>query len=259
MRLFPVLAVVVGTALAYSALSPTTPSPPPKKPDAPVGRSLPLRSAFLLDVTGSRDRARIAASVDDFTPLFERLETTGGEVGFGTIREDSDRPFLRCFIPAPPEPPTSNDPPTSGNVFINANNKRREDDDQRKYAQKRRAWEADAKARINAFKLAIQPLIDAPATAPATDLTAAIERGDLMLSEPSAFTNASMAIVLITDGFHNAYATTTPTLRSKARVLIVNGIGSLGAISKMKPEPLRFESTEAAVRYISNGGGPDVQ
>ncbi len=76
-----------------------------------------------------------------------------------------------------------------------------------------------------------------------------------MLAEPSEFTNATTAIILITDGLHNATAKMTPTMRSNARVAIVNGVGLLGALAKLTPTPLRFESTAAAVRYFAEDGG----
>src|SRR5205085_2345315 len=124
-------------------------------------------------------------------------------------REDSDHPLIRCYIPAPPEAPTPAPPANGGNLFVNANNRKREDAERKKYEAKRRKWEAEANARINAFISAIKPFIEADADAPATDLTAAVERGDLMLAEPSEFTNATTAIILITDGLHNATAKTT--------------------------------------------------
>jgi len=251
------LGAAVIAAVALNA--PRTTRLIPKPAAAPVIAVPPLRAAVLYDVTASRNEARISASLDDFTPLFDRLRVSGGEVGFGLIREDSDRPLIRCYAAGPPEPPAPAPPPTNGgNLFVNATNRKREDAERKKYEAKRRAWEADTNARINAFIAAITPLVDAPGDAPATDLTAAVERGDLMLAEPSEFTNATTAIILITDGLHNATAKTTPTMRSTARVAIVNGVGSMGALAKLAPTPLRFESTAAAVRYFAEDGGAHV-
>jgi len=52
-----------------------------------------------------------------------------------------------------------------------------------------------------------------------------------------------------------ASAATALALRSNAQVVIVNGIGSLGVLEKLTPRPLRFESTSAAIRYITTEGG----
>jgi hypothetical protein len=259
MKLMSLGAVLIAAVVALNA--PTTPTTRliPKPATAPVIAVPPLRAAVLYDVTASRNTARISASLDDFAPLFDRLRLSGGEVGFGLIREDSDRPLIRCYVPAPPEPPTPAPPLTNGgNLFVNANNRKRNDAERKRYEAKRRAWEADATARINVFIVAITPLLDAPGDAPATDLTAAVERGDLMLAEPSEFANVTMAVILITDGVHNATAKTTPTMRSTARVAVVNGVGSMGALAKLTPTPLRFESTAAAVRYVADDGGTHV-
>jgi len=251
-------AVLVGLAVALNAPTTTT-RLTPKPAAVPVIAVAPFRGAVLYDVTASRNEARIAASLDDFAPIFDRLRMSGGEVGFGLIREDSNHPLVRCYVPAPPELPTPASSPNGGNLFVNANNRKREDAERKKYEAKRRAWEADANARIDAFIVAITPLVEAPGDALGTDLTAAVERGDLMLAEPSEFTNATTAIILITDGLHNATAKTTPTMRSTARVAVVNGVGSMGALAKLTPTPLRFESTAAAVRYFAEDGGARVR
>lgn len=255
MKLMSLCAAVVVAALAYTGAPTTPPRPAPKPAVVQAIAVPPFRGAVLYDVTASREQARIAASLDDFAPIFDRLRMSGGEVGFGLIREDSNHPLIRCYVPAPPEAPTTPQPVNGGNVFVNANNRKREDGERRKYEAKRRAWEADADARVNTFVIAITPVLAAPADAPATDLTAAVERGDLMLAEPSTFTNAATAIILISDCFHNTTAKSTPTMRSNARVAIVNGIGSIGALAKLNPAPLRFESTAAAIRYITAEGG----
>jgi hypothetical protein len=254
MKLMSLGVVVLVAVLALNA-PPTTGKRPPQP--AAVVMALPaFRGAVLYDITYSRNAARVSASLDDFTPVFDRLRVSGGELGFGSIREDSDRPLIRCYVPAPPEPPPPPPAATGGsNVFVNTNNQKRYEAERKKYEAKRRAWEADANARINAFVADLTPLLAAPASAPATDLTAAVERGDLMLAEPSAFPQADTAIILITDGIHNATAKATPTIRSNARVAIVNGVGSMGALAKLSPMPLRFESTAAAIRYLAGEGG----
>lgn len=259
MKLMSLGAVLIVAAVALNAPTTTVTRPTPKPAAAPVIAVPPFRGAVLYDVTASREKARIAASLDDFAPIFNRLRVSGGEIGFGLIREDSDYPLVRCYIPTPPAAPTPTPSPTNGsNLFINANNRKREDAERKRYEAKHRVWETEASARINAFIGAITPFLEAPGDAPATDLTAAVERGDLMLAEPSEFANATTAIILITDGLHNATAKATPTLRSSARVAIVNGVGSMGALAKLTPTPLRFESTAAAVRYFAEDGGARV-
>jgi hypothetical protein len=258
MKLASLGAAVLVAVLAYTA-SPTTGTRPSKPSVAVVAVSPPFRGAVLHDITYSRDAARVSASLEDFTPIFDRLRLSGGEVGFGFIREDSDRPLIRCYVPIPPEPPALLVPASGGNVFVNATNQKRYEAERKKYEAKRRAWEVDANARINAFIALLTPLLGVPATAGSTDLTAAVERGDLMLAEPSSFTHADTAIILITDGIHNATAKEVPTLRSHAPIAIVNGVGSLGALAKLNPPSLRFESTAAAIRYVTADGGANAR
>lgn len=254
MKLTSLGAVFILAALVFTAAPTAMTQHVPKPAIVQTIAIPPLRGAVLFDITASRNEARITTTIEDFAPIFDRLRISGGEIGFGLIREDSDHPLIRCFIPAPPTPPTVAAPTGSGNLFLKANARKREDGERKKYEGKRRAWEADGNARINAFTVAIKPLLDESPTARSTDLTAAVERGDLMLAEPSVFTNATTAILVITDGYHNATAKTTPTMRSNARVAIVNGIGSLGALAHLTPPPLRFESTAAAARYLTSGG-----
>lgn len=261
MKLVGITAAALAAAITIGSVTPQQHAAPPK-PTAvvqTVATPAPLRAAAFLDGTASRDVARISASIDDLTPLFDRLRVSGGEIGFGRITDDSDMPLIRCYVPEPPEAPTF-PPAPSGNVFANANLRKREEAERKKYEAKRRAWEADANARINAFIAAITPVLAAPPTAPRTDIVAAIARGDLMIAEPSPFRRpAQTAIVVITDGYHNATTTSTLTLRSNTQVVIVNGIGSLGILEKLSPRPVRFESTAAAIRYITINGEPNAR
>jgi hypothetical protein len=261
MKLIGITAAALAAAITIGSVSPPQHAAP-SKPAAVVqtiAAPAPLRAAALLDGTASRDAARISASIDDLAPLFDRLRLSGGEIGFGRITDDSDMPLIRCYVPEPPEPPTL-PAASTGNVFANANARKREEAERKKYEAKRRTWEADANARINAFIAAITPLLAAPPTAPRTDILDAIARGDLMMAEPSPFRGpAQTAIVVITDGYHNATAASMPTLRSNAQVVIVNGIGALGILDKLTPRPLRFESTAAAVRYITINGEPHAR
>jgi hypothetical protein len=257
MKLMSLGAVLLVAVLAYNA--PPTTGKRQTPPAAVVVALPPFRGAVLYDITYSRDTARVSATLDDFTPFFDRLRVSGGELGFGSLREDSDHPLIRCYVPAPPEPPPPPPATNGGNIFVNTNNQKRYEIERKKYEAKRRAWGADANARINAFVAALTPFLGAPATAASTDLTAAVERGDLMLAEPSAFAQADTAIILITDGIHNATAKETPTIRSNARIAIVNGVGSIGALAKLNPTPLRFESTAAAIRYFAGEGAVNVR
>lgn len=249
--------VVVVGALAAAAATCARISAPPTKPQA-VGTSTPvlrapLKLAVFLDQTRSTEVARIAKpTIADFAPLFDRLRASGGEIGFGLIRDHSNTPLIRLYLPTPPEPPASV-PPAPGNIFAAANTKKRDDAERRKYEAARQAWLADATARINAFIAAVTPLLAGPDDAPRTDVRSALVRADLFLAEPSPFPRAPECfVVLISDGLDNVNTEPIPSLKSNARVVIANGIGSLGAVEGLAP--VRFEAVSAAMRYAAEGG-----
>jgi hypothetical protein len=50
-----------------------------------------------------------------FAPVYDRLAISGGELAVGLVRDDSNRPFARLFVPAPPEAPPAR--PQPKNVF----------------------------------------------------------------------------------------------------------------------------------------------
>jgi hypothetical protein len=89
MKLMSLGAVFLVAAVALNAPQTATTRLIPKPTVVPVIAVPPSRGAVLYDVTASREEARIAASLDDFAPIFDRLRTSGGEIGFGLIREDS--------------------------------------------------------------------------------------------------------------------------------------------------------------------------
>lgn len=250
--------IAVVAAIVIAAITFNSAATAPAQPKAPVIQQSvaavqpPFRCAVFIDATLSREHARIEATLDDFRPLFERVRTTGGEIAFGLIREDSNRPLARCYIPEPPEAPAVPQPARGGNVFVNTNAKKREDAERKKYDAKVRTWQADADRTVKQCAARILPLIEAPATARATDITSALARADLMLAEPSPFNRpADAVIVLVSDALHNASTAQITSLRSNARVVVVNGIGSLGQLQKLSPAPVPFESTAAAIRHIT--------
>jgi hypothetical protein len=57
--------------------------------------------------------------------------------------------------------------------------------------------------------------------------------------------------ILITDGLDNVQGTEVP-IRSGARIILVNGIASLGVLKKFNP--VRFESVNACFDFISADG-----
>jgi hypothetical protein len=246
--------VVVGALTAVAATYARM-APPPAKPvvvAALVAPLPPLRVAVFVDKSFSTTTARIAdPSISTFEPLFDRLRATGGEIAFGLVRDHSNRPLIRVYMPAPPDPPGSA-PPVPGNIFVAANTKKREDAERKKNEAARQAWLADATARIKAFIAAVTPLLATPDDAMWTDVRSAIERADLFLAEPSPFARTpECVVVLVSDAIDNVTAKPVASLKSNARVVIANGIGSVGSVEALSP--VRFEAVAAAMRYAAGG------
>jgi hypothetical protein len=212
----------------------------------------PLRVAVFIDQTGSMEQARVPhVTADSLTPLLDRLQVAGGELAVGLIRDHSDAPLARVFVPAPPLAPAF-PPRKTANIFEKARERKREDEERARYAARQQAWHADAAARINAFVESIAPLFE-NADAPATDIHAALLRGDVFVSEPNAFGQpVTNVVILVTDGVETVDPETPAQFKASAELLLVNGTGSEGQLAAL--HPIRFEALDAAIRYVIEGG-----
>jgi hypothetical protein len=223
------------------------PSPP-----AAAAQQPPLRAVVFIDQTGSMELARVPhVTADSLTPLLDRLQVAGGELAVGLIRDRSDAPLVRVFVPAPPLAPVF-PPRKTANIFEKARERKREDEERARYAARQQTWHADAAARINAFVESIAPLF-ANADAPATDIHAALLRADVFVSEPNAFGQpVTNVVILVTDGVETVDPETPAQFKSPAELLLVNGTGSEGQLAAL--HPTRFEALDAAIRYVIEGG-----
>jgi hypothetical protein len=242
-------AVLISLCLLSTCSPPVSRTEPPPRTTATV--SAPFRGASLVDQTVSMRDARVGRiSPASFTPVYERLAATGGEFALGLIRDRSDRPLVRLYVPPPPAPPLSSSRPK--NIFDAAAARKREDADRARYEVQLRAWRAEAAARINIFTSAIAPLLDADSDARRTDIGSAILRANLFLAEPTSFSRGTEnVILLITDGVETVRPSEAPRLTTHARVLLVNGTGSVGYLGPL--HPVRFEGLDAALRFAMEG------
>lgn len=217
----------------------------------------PLRGVIGIDESGSMTAARVApVTVASLAPIFDRLETSGGELAVAFITDQSNAPLLRLYVPQPPELPVAQ--PVSDNIFERAAEKKREEQERNVYAAQYRAWRSDASARVNAFSIALTQRLDQPQNAPRTDIRSAVSRADLFLSEPITYTRAPKNLaVFITDGIDNMSATPAPAFSVPADVFIVNGCGTMAYLTPL--HPARFESLEAALRFAVPEGGRHVR
>lgn len=243
----PKLPPTASAQLRYQARQPAL-TAPEQRQQQPV-----LRVAVFLDQSQSMTQARVSRiAPESLAPLLDQLRAAGGELAVGLIRDRSDAPLARVFVPAPPAPPVL-PADESANVFEKAQHRRRADAELARYEERHREWQADAAARINAFADAVEPVFSAAADAPATDIHSALLRAEVFASEPNAFAlPVRNVVVLHTDGVETVDAELPPQFGAPAELLVVNGTGTVGHLDVL--QPLRFEALDAAIRYVVSGG-----
>ena len=179
--------------------------------------------------------------------LINVLRQTGGELSFGLIGESSNRPLLRLRIPTPPVPPAKRE---AQNPFERAEQDSAFQEEMKGYEAKRQSWEREIGVRISQFMEAARPRLQEPARDRATDIYSALDRAELFLNEPEAVWPAETHryIILNSDGI-NTVKRKPAEIKSGARLLLINGNGSLGTLASF--QPLRFESKQSAWDYIA--------
>jgi hypothetical protein len=212
-----------------------------------------LRVAIFPDQSESMTQARVPqVSADNLLPLLEELRINGGELAVGLIRDRSDAPLTRVFVPAPPAQPLIATR-KSTNIFEKAQERKREQAERARYEAQLGEWSADVEGRINEFADSVAPVFDAAADAPATDIHSALLRADVFVSEPSVSAQpVRNVVILLTDGVETVNSKVPAQFSAPAELLVVNGTGTVGHLEAL--QPLRFEALDAAIRYVIAGG-----
>lgn len=220
--------------LAESCTKPTPSQAPEPRPR--------VRICLMQDRSGSIHQTRTATiTAEDLAALVAIVRERGGELALGIIGERGDLPLLRLPIEPPPPPPS---PPPRNPI-----KRRKWEEERRKYESKRQAWEETIKAREEAFMKEAEERLQAKLSR-ISDVCGGIRRCDLMLAEPYGAPTVDF-MVLVTDGLHNVRGSACPeTLNSQARVLLVNGAATTGAVERYKP--MRLESVKSAIQFIKN-------
>lgn len=213
----------------------------------------PLRSVLMQDKTGSGSKYRTPQlSVGDLDPLFALLRDCGGEVGVGLVDEQSNRTLVRLYVPEPQLSQLPVPPSDQGNPFKRGKALQEYQAAKQLYEQKQAQRRRDVDQRIAAFKTALAEKLKTKPDARRTDVWGAVNRAEYFLAEPEhGWRQPPLKVmVLISDALDNVRAPSVQLpLASSATVLLINGSPSLGALEPL--EPLRFESIDAAVRFIT--------
>jgi hypothetical protein len=210
----------------------------------------PVRIAVLQDKTGSTGWTRTPQlTTAQLDLLIEVLRPGGGELGFGLIRDQSDRGLVRLRIDPPPEPVAT--PRKTGRPFKDVRLMEQYRADQAKFHQMLSLWETETDLSIARFRKDVQPLLDRRANAKSTDIWGAVRRADLFLAEDDAAWGCATHrwAVFASDGLHNRRVVKPAPFRSGARVLVINSAAQFGSLTALRAEA--FESVEAAFRHIS--------
>lgn len=215
---------------------------------APAQPKPPVRIGVMLDKTLSATWTRVpAVTVANFEPLIRLLGERGGEIAVGLIRDRSNRGLRR--FPVSPRPAAPAEPNPHQNPYLLAEARARYEADRRAYEAALAEWQSDLDQRLAAFSKDLRELLALPADACRTDLWDAIRRAELFLNEPQSASRPAPQnwLLLLTDGEDNV-GRPIVALRSKARLLVINGSDAVGDLAQLRP--VAFESFSAAVAYL---------
>ena len=214
-----------------------------------VGQTSPVRIAVMLDQSGSRRWTRTPElDLQDLTILTQLLRHRGGEIGFGLIRDRSNRGLVRLRIEPPPTAPQP--PVEHGNLFEAAERRALYEEKVHEYEKEAGRWASVASRRIEFFLAEIEPLIDSDKDANRTDVWGAVQRTELFLQEDDAGWKATTNkwAVFVSDGADNV-GSKPLSLSQAVRTVVVNGSAELGSFESLSPA--RFESARAAFEFIA--------
>jgi hypothetical protein len=213
----------------------------------------PVRVACMLDQTESTHETRVPQlKVGDFEDLLSLISEVGGELAVGAIRDQSDRPLLRCRMEPRPAQELIQPPDPNMNVFQRQKLIRKYLADKQEADRQDAAWRDRNRMRADSFRRKLQELLGLP-LADRTDIRSALARARLFLDEPDGDeTQPPFRFCLLhTDGLETLRARgPLASMGSGTTVLVVNGSASLGLLAPL--HPVQMEGFAAAVRYLRN-------
>ncbi|MGD9588751.1 MAG: hypothetical protein AB7Q37_03275 [Pyrinomonadaceae bacterium] len=208
--------------------------------------------ALLGDRSGSVESTRTPAlTTEHLDSLIAFLREKSGELAFGFIDEDSNKPFLRLRIeprPVRPPPPTAKNNPFEQEKLLNEYKER-----MATFQKLDEKWSTATNENIANFKASSQAMLDCLSNktcrSNSTDVIEALKRADLFLSEDEKVPPTCI-LLMVTDGQETAKPKAKgPNIVSQPYFLVVNGSASLGVLKLYSPEP--FEGIDAAIRRVT--------
>jgi hypothetical protein len=220
-------------------------------PPSPPPHQAPVRVALLFDKSISATRTRTEQPRPKILdPIITLLCLVGGEARVGFIGDQTNSVLVRLRLDAAPTKPLA--PETAKSPF----RRRQEANDYSKqlkeYEQSYQRWQEISQPRINAFLSELTPLLAQKPSASSSKVCVALSRAELFLNEEQPGLSQRY-VVLVSDGEDSAERA-CPPLSSGAKLIIVNGSGTLGSLTNL--QPIRFESVDQAFESILALGGP---
>ena len=218
----------------------------------PTLASTPVRVVVLVDKTGSIHEHHVGpVEIHHFQDILDYLVQAGGKLAIGSITDASNRPLLRLYLPTDVQLPPVEPNWSTMNVF----NKK---DARRRFDQLAEAWRQEVNQqlivrhrKVDVFRKAATQVLEQQPARPRSDVCGGIQRAAQFLREPTAIWRAAeprQFALMITDGLDNVRQDCPQQLPAAAELLLVNGSGSEGVLSPLKP--IRFESHTMAIEYL---------
>lgn len=242
------LFISVALAAAAAGCSSTTPGAAAVTATAPDSDSCARAIRFVVqqDKSGSGNSMRTPQILADLEPIVAFVIRCGGEVAVGLIAESSNSSLVRLYVPQPPTRP--NEPSRTGTPFEIGKALENYNLNMAQYDSAIAKHFADAQQRAAAFREQAGHVLATRNDAKRTDIWGALSRCAYFLSEPVKWKGQPrMAAIVVSDAIDNVGALNVP-MPPDAELFLVNGAPSLGSLESLKPT--RFESFEAAVRYL---------
>lgn len=230
--------------------------PLPADPFPPCQHAI-VKIALLQDKSGSVGHTRTPqVTMEHLDLLVNFIRPCGGEIGFGTINEQSNSSLYRLRIEAPPAD-APKEPNKNGNPFQVQQDMKEYRKARVRYDQSMKVFDSEMERRIAAFKLNINARLDAPATARRSDFFGGIQRANLFLSENTAAWPSSprQYLVIVGDGIDNVKSE-HESLPKTIQLILVNGSAAMGSLASFNPS--RFESIESAIDFVVASGKGDA-
>ena len=214
----------------------------------------PVKICVLQDKSGSTKWNRVPQITPrDMDSLLEIVMHNGGEIGFGLVNDDSNRPLIRIIVEEPPAKPAPPKPPKKGNIFMRRQKAARQqlkyNTQLEKYKKDMEVWHEETDKLVSKFKSMIQPILEIKPNYRRTDIAGALLRAKLFLDEPECGWSQPLSryILMVSDGVDTVGKAFKP-LQNPAKLILVNSSAEVGALKPLSP--LCFEDLSAAIRWI---------